>query len=182
MYWQQGTQKIEIIVRKDSSGFVGANEIYGDEAVSQNSTENKKDQNDSKRSRTSNRKALVNSTHALAVSKQVLDLAIEYQVAGIGYRNGDQSLQEGVARNIERVKDLTNLASSVSMGMLYGSRGGMSGAVIGGLMAGISTATSLAVKYKGRERDYNYKIFKEQNAIEYNRARAGINLTNGRLR
>ena len=46
----------------------------------------------------------------------------------------------------------------------------------------VTSGVSLAVKYAGREREFNYKVFKENNAIEYQRARASINMTTGRLR
>lgn len=181
MLYQQGTQRIEVIVRKEGTGFAGANETSADEVGGKQATwrtaifgsENPK---------RIKRVIKTNATHAYAVSKQVALLAIGHYVGGIGYRNGDQALQETVARNIERVKDYSNIASSVIMGTVYGSWGGPIGAVLGATLAGISTGVSTWVKYAGRERDYDYKMFKEQNAIEYNRARAGINLTNGRLR
>ena len=80
------------------------------------------------------------------------------------------------------MKDVTNIASSVGMGALYGSWGGPIGAVLGAAFGAVSSGVSTAVKYAGREREFNYKQFKENNAIEYQRARASISLTTGRLR
>ena len=180
MLYQQGTQRIEIIVRKDSSGQSGANET-DTENVSSSGTEN-----DTQKSGglTSRQKRIIktNTTHALAVTKQVVDLGIEYYIAGIGERNGDQALQDQVSRKMEIVKDTTNLASSISMGALYGSWGGPVGAVLGASLGAVSTGASLLSKYANRQREYNFKLFKENNAIEYKRARANINLINGRLR
>ena len=180
MLYQQGTQRIEIIVRKDSIGQDGAKETET-ENVSSSDTQNT---TPTSGGLTARQKRIIktNTTHALAVSKQVIDLGIEYYVSGIGQRNGDQALQDQINRKVETVKDVTNLASSVAMGALYGSWGGPVGAVLGATFGAISTGVSTAVKYASRERDFNYKVFKENNAIEYQRSRAGINLTTGRLR
>ena len=68
------------------------------------------------------------------------------------------------------------------MGGVYGAWGGPIGSAIGAGLGAIQSGLSLAVKYAGREREFSYKVFKENNAIEYRRARASINLTTGRLR
>lgn len=181
MLYQQGTQRIEIIVRKDSSGGQDGAKETETENVSSSGTQNT---TPTSGGLTARQKRIIktNTTHALAVSKQVIDLGIEYYVSGIGQRNGDQALQDQINRKVETVKDVTNLASSVAMGALYGSWGGPVGAVLGATFGAISTGVSTAVKYASRERDFNYKVFKENNAIEYQRSRAGINLTTGRLR
>ena len=180
MLYQQGTQRIEIIVRKDSIGQDGAKETET-ENVSSSDTQNT---TLTSGGLTARQKRIIktNTTHALAVSKQVIDLGIEYVVGGLGQKYGDQALQENVERNVEIVKDVTNVASSVAMGALYGSWGGPVGAVLGATFGAISTGVSTVVKYANRERDFNYKVFKENNAIEYQRARASISLTTGRLR
>lgn len=180
MLYQQGTQRIEVIVRKEGGGQSGAKE-NDTENVSANTTETPTNE---KGGLTSKQKRIIktNTTHALAVSKQVIDLGIEYYIAGIGQRNGDQALQEQASRKVEIFKDVTGFASSVSMGALYGSWGGPVGAILGATFGAISSAASLGSKYASRRRDFNYKIFKENNAIEYQRARANINLTTGRLR
>ena len=180
MLYQQGTQRIEIIVRKESTGQDGAKE-NDTENVSSNDTQNETQKSGGLTAR-QKRMIKTNLTHALAVTKQVVDLGVEYVVSGIGQRNGDQALQEQVSRKVEIVKDVTGISSSIAMGTLYGSWGGPVGAVLGATLGAVSTGASIFTKYKGRERDYNYKVFKENNAIEYQRSRAGINLTNGRLR
>lgn len=184
MLYQKGTQRIEIIVRKDTSGGFGAKEgdsediSNGDRKGSTflgrlTGSENKQRQK---------RVLKTNATHALAVSKQITDLSIEYYISGLGYQNGDQALQGVIQRKVEIVKDVTNVASSVSMGALYGAWGGPIGSALGAVFGAASSLTSIGVKYAGRQRDFNYKIFKENNELEYQRARANINLTNGRLR
>ena len=179
---QLGNQRIEVIVKKEggTSSQINAKEKNTDNIGGENEeysfwlgTANR------------NRKHRViktNTTHGLAILKQGLDLGIEYFIAGMGNKFGDQSYQEQVSRQFEMVKDVTGFASSFGMGAVYGSWGGTIGAVLGATFGAVSTATSIGVKYMGRERDFNYKVFKENNAIEYQRARASINLTTGRLR
>ena len=180
---QLGNQRIEIIVKKESgtSSQINAKEtqaedIGGRETTWRTSVFGSEDP------RRIKRVIKTNTTHALAVSKQVIDLGMEYWVSGLGYKTGDQSYQENVQRRFEIVKDVGGIASSVAMGAVYGAWGGPIGAVLGATFAAASTATSIGVKYAGREREFNYKVFKENNSIEYQRARASINMTTGRLR
>ena len=184
--YQQGNQKIEIIVKAQSAisaaGPKGNKVVNTDTPVQATSRTWQDAVFGTSNPKRIHRIIKTNATHTLAVSKQIVDLGIEYYIGGIGYMNGDQSVQSQVSRQMEIFKDGTNLASSVAMGALYGSWGGPIGAVLGATMAFASTGTSLAVKYANRERDYGIKVFKQENAIEYKRARAKINLTNGRLR
>lgn len=189
MLYQKGTQRIEVIVKKDSglsSSIVGAKDTDAENISSQGSQDNDNGSY-SKIFGTSNnnRKQRIiktNATHFLATTKQVAGLWLNYVVQGLGARNGDQAFQEQVSRKVEIVQDVSNVASSVAMGALYGSWGGPIGTVMGMAMAAISTGTSLGVKYAERQREYDFKVFKQNNAIEYKRARAQINLTTGRLR
>lgn len=182
MLTQQGTQRIEVIVRKEGAGAgeTGNKTVTPDEDEKNTGVWSLLTGTTSKKKQ--RRVAITNSTHALAVAKQIFDLGIEYRIAGKGYQNGDQAYQDRVARVVERFKDTTNFASSVAMGAVYGAWGGPIGSVLGMALAAASTSASIASKYKGRDREYDYKMFQENNAIEYNRARAGVNLTNGRLR
>lgn len=182
--YQQGVQKIEIIIRKDGGG--GGSGGQGNRQTDPDNASKPKTWRTtvfgSENKQRINRVIKTNITHAVAVTKQVVDLQIEYKVGGIGYENGDQSLQQNVSRQIEVVKDATNVVSSIAMGGVYGAWGGPIGAVAGMALAGVSTSMSLLSKYKNRERDYNMKVFKQENAISYKRARAQLNLTTGRLR
>lgn len=183
--YQQGTQRIEIIVKKqsDGGGDTGNKELDIDRDTEKNggggliST-----LTGSSNPQRQQRVLKTNLTHTLAVTKQIVDLGIEYKISGLGYQNGDQAYQERVSRRMEIFKDVTNVASSIGMGALYGSWGGPVGAIVGAALGAVSTGVSIATKYAGREREYDFKMFKEQNAVAYSRARAGINLTNGRLR
>lgn len=184
MLYQQGTQRIEVIVRKESGGVsqTAAKETPTDEIGGGRETTWRTSVFGSENSNRIKRVIKTNTTHALAVSKQVVDLGIEYWVNGLGNKYGDQAMQEQVQRQVEIVKDVTNIASSIGMGALYGSWGGPIGAVLGAVFGAVTSGVSTAVKYAGREREFNYKMFKENNAIEYQRARASISLTTGRLR
>lgn len=178
---ESGTKKIEIIVRKaGGSGTAGANDKDSDNA-NQDQNPNNQDGHGTKSIKTS---AFWRTqiTHSLAVGKQLATQRIQYAIAGIGYKYGDQSLQQQVERQVEQISDFTNVATSIAMGATYGSMGGPLGMAFGAVMMGTQTVGSLLVKYDTRERDYNMKVYKETTGIEYKRARAQINLTTGRLR
>lgn len=183
MLHQQGTQRIEVIVRKEGGGSAetGAKEtmpedIGGKETTWRTSVFGSENPNRIKRV------VKTNTTHAIAIAKQVTDLGIQYWISGLGNRYGDQAYQEQISRDFEIVKDVTGIASSTVMGAVYGAWGGPVGAIIGGVLGLVSSSISTAVKYADRQREFNYKVFKENNSIEYQRARASINLTTGRLR
>lgn len=179
MYKQQA-QKIEVIVRKEGSG--------GDKNNGETSADNVGSQggdistSTGGLSRKTKRFLIVNSTHAASVGKQIARSIIHYNISGIGLQQGDQALQDIVSQRVEYMEDATGFASSVAMGVVYGATGGLPGMIAGGVIAGVSSVASLVYKYASRERDFNYKMFKENNSVEYQRARASISLTNGRLR
>ena len=175
MLYQQGTQRIEVIVRKED-----LSQGAGEKDTADDTTDDGKDKK--KISARTKRIVVTNLTHALSTAKQVTGLGVEYYISGIGVRNGDQSMQSQIDRTIEKVEDVTNLASNVARGAVFGAWGGPVGIAVGITTAAAASSMSLAVKYAGRQRDYDYKIFKENNAIEYNRSRAGINILTGRLR
>lgn len=176
MLYQKGSEKIEIIIRKEGGGAEsqGAKEVDTDKA----STEEIKD---SQKENTPRRNK-INTMHILNAAKQISQLSLNYVISGIGNKAGDEALQDIVERKVEIVTDITGFASSVVTGAVYGSLGGPVGTVIGVSLAAVSSTASLISKYATREREFNFKVFKENNAIEYKRARAGINLTTGRLR
>lgn len=180
----QGTGRIEVVVRKEGGGVseTGAKETPTDEVGGGKETTWRTSVFGSENPNRIRRVIKTNTTHAIAVSKQVIDLGLEYWISGLGDKNGDQAYQDNVQRRFEIVKDGTNVASSIGMGAVYGAWGGPIGSVLGAVFGAVSSITSTAVKYAGRERDFSYKLFKENNAIEYKKARAGINLTTGRLR
>lgn len=184
MLTEKGTQRIEIIVRKSvDGGQQGAKEIDSDQDVN-NENQDQQDQEQGGGTKSKKSKAWWRTqvTHGLAVAKQGLTQWYRYELAGIGYKQGDASLQAQINRTVEQIEDVTNVATSVAMGATYGASGGPLGMALGAAMMGVQTGLSIHYKYATRERDYQMKVFKENSAIEYKRARAQINLTTGRLR
>lgn len=181
MLVQQGVQKIEVIVRK--GGAVGATSVQGakentaGEKAGDKTTASGSDGNHTQ-------KRIVKSTvlHAFTTAKSTGDQLLDFYEAGLGMQYGDQAYQDRVQRITEQYRDVSNTAISVAMGARMGSWGGPVFAAIGGIMGGLTSISSIAFRQARRERDFDYKVFKENSSVEYARARANINLTTGRLR
>lgn len=179
----QGVSKIEVVVRKEDYGATtkGANE----KDTAETNEENKNAANASgnvANTKPSKVSARIMGTKVLAASVAMTRLGINYYATGVGYRTGDAALQEATQRTVEMATEGFGILSSVGIGALYGMRGGAIGMTLGAIAALATTGVSLGVKYASKQRDYDYKMFKENNAIEYRRARANISLTTGRLR
>lgn len=174
---KQQTQKIEVIVRKE-----GGNGEKGNKEADVEDVGGKAEEPRGGISKATRRKVLTNFSHAAAVSRQWFNAQMNYQIQALGQISGDEALQNQVGRQMEYVQDRLNLATSTAMGAVYGSFGGLPGMLIGATLGFASSAILTNYKYANRERDFNFKLFKENNAIEYKRARASINLTTGRLR
>jgi len=187
MLYQQGTQRIEVVVRKEGgTADIGAKE-KNPEDVGGESESGKRGGlwaklTGSESIARQERVVKTNTTHLIATMMQIGLQSRTYFLTGTGMRSGDQALQQNVMREWEIFRDTSGFASSVAMGALYGSWGGPIGTVLGTLFGAATTGTSTAIKYAQRTREFNFKRFKEDNAIEYKRARANINLTTGRLR
>jgi len=182
MLYQQGTQRIEVIVRKDMTGDSGVGAKEQDASETPEVSNEKQQTSLGAPSRRTQRIVRANTMHILMVAKQTIGLAIDYWVGGIGFRNGDQAQQDRIERQIEQVTDVTNLASSVAFGAASNAWAGLPGMVIGAVTGAVSNITSTSAKYAKREREYSFKMMKENNSIEYNRARAGLIDFNGRVR
>lgn len=182
MNYQQGSQRIEVIVRKGSAVGIGDKGKLDVENIS--STQNGEGESGGTRygNVSSKRFWQIQGTHTLAVGKQITQQSINFYVNNLGLRTGDSNLQDLVSRQIEQVKDPVNILSSAAIGATYGASAGPIGMVFGAILNSLSTATGITFKYLQRGTEYQYEVFKQNNNIEYNRARAGINLTNGRLR
>lgn len=176
--YQQFNRRIEIIVRKEIGGTAKGTKSKDTDKVS---SDGKKDEENGM-SEEKKRRIVTNATHIYAVTKQVALLKLNDYVNSVGYRQGDQALQENVQRRLELIQDTTSVASSIGMGLTYGAAAGPVGMIVGSLCGAVSTMASIHFKYEKRERENDYKVFKENNAIEYQRARASISLTTGRLR
>ena len=177
---RQQSQKIEVIVRKEGGGGEKNNKETDTDKIGGQNGEQSTDT--ALLSNKTKRFIFVNTTHALAVSKQAFNAQLSYYIGGLGYSNGDEAYQDIVSRRVEVFQDKLNAAQNIAMGMGYGAVGGVPGMILGGALAAVSSQISWIQKYETRKRDYNFKVFKENNAIEYKRARAQINLTTGRLR
>lgn len=185
MKFQQGTQKIEVIVRKGggsgySSGGNGTSQPQGAKTTEDVSTSGTATTaTGQKKNRAMSKNSIMHYTNA---AKQIALKVGNYYISGIKYSTGDEALQDMVDRKIEVVTDFSNLAAQTAFGAFYGSRYGVAGAVIGGSLSFVSGATSITTNYASKQREYNMKLFKEENGIVYRRARADINFTTGRLR
>ena len=177
-------QRIEVIVRKEdtSAATAGANEENPENAGTNSEKAEQTGGGGQAQDKNSKVFGRITATKVLSAGIMIGRLALNYYAGGVGYRNGDAAQQEAVQRNFEVIEEGAGLIASVGIGVTYGVRGGPVGMLIGGALALATTAISLGVKYAGKEREYNVKIFKEENAIEYKRARANLSLTTGRLR
>ena len=95
---EKGTQRIEIIVRKaGGAGLTGAKEKDSDNA---NNDQNPPSEDNGKGTKSIKSQAFKRTqwTHAAAVAKQMATQWFQYDVAGLGYRHGDQALQQQMER------------------------------------------------------------------------------------
>lgn len=185
MAFMQGVQRIEVIVRKEDTGgaTAGANEESAESVGSSGSGSGASSTGTAASYGTHSKvNARITATKTLSAFIAMGRLGLNYVVGGTAYRNGDTAMQEAAQRNLEMVEEGAGLLLSIGIGATYGARGGVGGMAIGAALAAMTTASSLFFKYRGKERDYNIKMFKEENAIEYKRARANLSLTTGRLR
>lgn len=187
MIYQQESGKITIVVKKENNieNVQGANQTQTDNVSSSGSSNGGNECSEDGEYSGMDRQSRIirtNVTHALAMARQMSLLTLDFVVGGIGYSNGDQALQDRVQRQLEVASDSTGVLASVGMGALFGSWGGSVGTIVGATLGLVQSGASLLVKYATRGRKYDYDIFKEENEIEYNKNRANINLTNGRLR
>lgn len=74
MYYQQGMQKIEVIVRKEDSGA----EPKGTDTQEPSDVATKNSASDTISNNRKKRIIKTNVTHAIAVTKQVIDFSLEY--------------------------------------------------------------------------------------------------------
>lgn len=174
--YTQGATKVEVIVRKEGGGGDSdeKKQPQGAEtgaAAGKGGATNKP----SFKSLTGgkNRKAV---DHYMA--KQAFNLAkktISFFNSTKGDRNGDKALQAQVDRQTEIAEEVCTSAFGIVMATAQWG-------VVGLAVSSVAVGVNLATKYAARKREYDMNIFKENQNIQYMRARAGINLTNGRLR
>jgi len=183
MKYQQSIQRIEVIVRKDSSG--GDSTNLKETSTEKVSAEGGEQTQETEQSTSAVKRSISYGKimHFANATKQMIFTGVDFWASGLGYTSGDKSLQERIERQIEIIEDVSNPVISAITSTAGGfAVAGPAGAAIGLATSIASSAVSLTTKYAGRARAYDFEIFKENNAIEYNRARAGINITSGRLR
>ena len=172
--------RVEIVVRKES----GALET---QANSDESVKAKQEDNDTSTydDRLKSRIKRVALTHTMSAAMQITQQTAHYITGGIGVYSGDSSYQDYCQRQVEIVNDVVSTTSAFALNTMYGtiySGGNIGVGLLNGVIGGMSSLTGKYFKYAARHRERDFKVFKENNAIEYNRSRANINLTNGRLR
>lgn len=182
IYKQSG--RIEIIVRKDdTSSMVGANEQDTNQSPNANKTESI---SKSKKFLGMNGKqAKLLTAHTLTTAQHYFYTFTSMHNTNQGRIYGDQALQAITERNMEIMKDVVNPALSIigsGAGAALATGGNPVAVAISMGFAAVNTGLTLYRKYEERAREYNYKVAKENNAIEYKRARANVNWVNGRMR
>ena len=96
---------------------------------------------------------------------------------------GDSNYQDYVGRQFEVVKDATLFATNVAASTVDGAiKGGLIGAGIELAISVITQSFSYAQKYENRNINNTITQWKENQSINYNKARAGVDLTDGRSR
>lgn len=189
MALRQSFSKIEVIVRKEGGGDITSAAGTSEKAATEQPQATEKENGGiwAKLTGTTNanrqRRILwTNATHTAAVFRQVSLLAINDWIQEQGKVNGDEAYQDYVNRRFEVIKDSTGVLSSTIEGGVFGAAGGPIGMVVGATLGLVSSGFSLIAKYHGRETQYTYKVFEENNQIAYKQAVSDINLTFGRLR
>lgn len=177
MYTQKGTQRIEIVVRGE--GVYGTGEQESATGNNNGSGERGKKQWAERRK---GRILRQNAIHAVSTAVQITKRGVHYAINGVGFQYGDKALQDQVDRRVEIVEDLLGGIGGIASGALMGSFGGPIGVAFGIAIGTANAIANVTFKYAQREREYNFKVFKQENAIEYRKARANTNLTFGRLR
>lgn len=187
--YTQATQRIEVVVKGEGGAGLGGQAVGTGKKGNKKKTEEETNHNSfleaitgSSNPKRQKQVLLTNGTHLMALTKQISRQALQYKLGGLGYQYGDQSYQQLAQRQFELLEDGAGVASSVLMGAVYGAWGGPLGIAVGITVGALSSTASLASKYGTREREFNVKVFKENNGIQYMRARAGVDLTTGRLR
>ena len=101
----------------------------------------------------------------------------------IANMSGDNNYQETVSRQFEVVEDASRFAINVATSTINGAmRYGIPGAIIYFAVSALSQSLSYSQKYEGRNINNAITQWKETQNINYNKARAGVDLTDGRSR
>lgn len=108
---------------------------------------------------------------------------INASVGQLGNITGDSNYQASLQRKNDIINDYASSSFNVVSATISGA---MIGGVVGGVAAlitsGIGTTISLANKYESRNIENVLSAWKENQSVNYNKARAGVDLTDGRTR
>lgn len=104
-------------------------------------------------------------------------------IGQISNATGDTNYQALARRKQEYISDICNpimsIANSTASGMMIM---GPIGALTGFLTSFGTTAISMANKYESRNINYEIELWKQNQSLNYNKARASVDLTDGRTR
>lgn len=117
---------------------------------------------------------------AVNLGMNVIPNAVNGQIANA---TGDTNYQAYARRQSEIKADVVNPITNISNATISGALiGGPVGAIMGLVTSATSSIFSLANKYEGRNTQYAIDVWKQNQSTNYNKARAGIDLTDGRTR
>ena len=180
MIYQQGKQTLTVIVRGEGVTTTDSTEKGAD--TSPKEEQENQTQAKAKSKGMSKRVKFITLTHLAAAGISTIQAGFNYAVGDIAGTTGDKNYADLVRRKVEVFQDVGNVATATIMSAWYGSRGGLVAGIVTTAIGFTSAMISKTNKYLNREREYKIETFKMDNEIEYNRSRANINLTTGRLR
>ena len=172
--------RIEVVIRKEESGqsLVGAKEKQADEIDAENAGKS-----EAQKEKSEKRTLFLNTMHLANVAISSAKASARTYINNLSNAYGDEAYQAQANRKIEFLGDTLGNMIYVAGATITGIRfGGTIGAILGATGSMVNVVSNLANKFIGRELEYNTKVAKENNSIEYKRAISHINLTNGRLR
>lgn len=180
MLYQQGKQTLYVVVRGE--GVTTTDGVATTTSKSPKEQQDERQETKSKSKGMSARVKMITISHAIATTYGIGVAAYNYMMGDIAGTTGDKNYADIVKRNAETNKDIVDVGIATMMGAYYGSRGGVVAGVVTAALSFTTATASKVNKYLNREREYRIETFKMDNEIEYNRSRANINLTTGRLR
>lgn len=173
--YTQYPENITVIVRKDGGTGTAPTQQQGAKENSPSGKQDEKNNNSFSLLLGKSNEPSATISHVGNFIVSTIKDYVQIENSFISARNGDKALQEQVDRRVEIITERANVMVSTITGFAAGG-------AVGAALALAGSAISLKKKYAGRQRNYDIQIFKENNNIQYMRARAGINLTTGRLR
>ena len=168
--YNQQDNRLDVYIHADS---VGASDRPNEKSTNPNDKE--ENTLDNSRHKISKRQI----SKAINVSRTMVNIATRqvpnFVIGQFSNMTGDSNYQAICQRNMERFQDVSSAVMGIgASAVLFGPAGAM--------MAGIGTALSLTSKYESRNIETGLSIWKQEQSINYNKARSGIDITDGRTR